>query len=63
MPHGEITLTYPRHKVEYDDPANMLDVELDGLLQEINMDEMTDEERKNAVKVLKFYKEKLESED
>lgn len=57
----DITITYPRHRVEYESVSEMLDVELDKLLRdEINMDDMNQQERENAVKVLEHYKKQIQ---
>lgn len=58
-----ITITYPRHKVEYEDVPEMLDYELADLFDDhVDVEDMEDRERKRAIKVLNNYKNKLEQD-
>jgi len=56
-----IEMSFPRHKVEYDDLANMVDVELDSMIQEAEEDgHLTREDVDDAKQVLEHYKNRLE---
>lgn len=56
-----IVRRYPRHKVEYPDLAEAVDLELDSLIQDAEEDgHVSREEVENAKKVLETYKNRLD---
>lgn len=59
---------YPRHKVEYENLSEMVDVELDAIIdeardiEESSSEKISDEEIENAKKVIEYYKDQLDKE-